>query len=153
MPYSIRLVAFLHSCLCFGFSASAQSENKFEVVMPKTLSPYEAATARARILELPAAGASQGELAEFFHARKLLSERLGDLPATEQFPHNLIEALPNDWQAQWNMAKTMVQIGKLTDFFPYAQSAIKFAPNRPALAGEGGRCECPHDRNVRLARS
>ncbi|HQX60690.1 MAG TPA: hypothetical protein PLT77_16315, partial [Burkholderiaceae bacterium] len=32
------------------------------------------------------------------------------------------------------MAKTKVQIGKLTDFFPYAQAAIRLAPNRPAQA-------------------
>ncbi len=134
LPYPIRLLALLLSCLCFCYPVLAQSDDEFETVMAQALSPDEAATARARILELPPGGASQGELVQFFHSRKLLGERLGDLSATEQFTRNWIEALPNDWQGHWHMAKTKVQIGKLTDFFPYAQAAIRLAPNRPAQA-------------------
>jgi CHAT domain-containing protein len=134
MSCSIRLVALLLVCLCFASPVLAQSDDEFETVVPQALSPEEAAVARARVLELPAAGASQGELLEFFHSRKLLGERLGDLPVIAQFTRNWIDALPNDWQGHWHMAKAKVRIGDLMDYFPYAQSAIRLAPNRQIQA-------------------
>jgi CHAT domain-containing protein len=134
MSRSIRLVALLLACLCFASPVWAQSDDEFETVVPQALSPEEAAVARARVLELPAAGASQGELLEFFHSRKLLGERLGELPAIVQFTRNWIDALPNDWQGHWHMAKAKVRIGDLMDYFPYARSAIRLAPNRQIQA-------------------
>ena len=134
MLLSIRLLAFLLVCFCFIHPAWAQSDDEPDTDLALVLSPEESAIARAKILERPAEGASQDELEQFFRSRKLLGERLGDLPATGQFVQNWIDALPNDWQGHWHMAKTKVQIGKLNEFFPYAQMAIKFAPNRPVQA-------------------
>ncbi len=134
MPHFFRLAALLLLCSCLATAVWAQSDEEFDASEVQLLSPEETATARARILELPPAGASQNEVERFFRSRKLLGERLGDLPATEKFVENWIAALPDDWQAHWHMAKVNMQIGKLSEFFPHAKLAIKLASNRPVQA-------------------
>jgi len=118
----------LVACLLAGPSVHAQESDEFESAATQTLSPADKEAARLKILEPAPVGSLRTTLEDFFNSRKVLSERQGDLAASEQFYRHWIAALPDDWNGYWQMAMLQIRQGHLAEYFPLADQAASLAP-------------------------
>lgn len=117
------------ACLLGTSLVHAQADDALEAAPTLVMSPQDKEKARQKILEPVPAGASRAMIEEFFESRKVLSEQQGDLGVSEQFARNWLQALPDDWQAHWRMALAQIRVGRLADYFAYAQNAARLSPN------------------------
>ena len=72
------------TCLLTALGVHAQEDEEFESAATQTLRPADRAAARLKMLEPAPVDSLRNILEEFFKSRKVLSERQGDLAASEQ---------------------------------------------------------------------